>query len=123
MGDYRRLRVWKAARLLVEEVYRATAWMPLDERFGLTSQLRRAAVSILANVAEGAGRSGDRELRRFVGIARGSAHELICELELTERLGMLNRETVSPLLDQARGVAAMLTRLHDVLGAEHQRAR
>jgi len=118
MGDYRKLRVWQAGKVLVVATYRVTERMPKDERFGLTAQIRRAAVSIVANLAEGAGRSGDREMMRFISIARGSAQELICELELSEALGMLPAELVDPVIDQGRTVAGLLRRLHDALGAE-----
>ncbi len=104
--------------MLVVATYRATERMPRDERFGLTSQIRRAAISVAANLAEGAGRAGDPELRRFVAIARGSAHELICELELSEALGMLPTDLIAPVIAQAQIVAGLLSRLHDALGAE-----
>ena len=118
MGDYRKLRAWQAAKMMVVATYRVTERMPRDERFGLTAQIRRAAVSVVANLAEGAGRSGDRELMRYVSIARGSAQELICELELSEALGMIPEDVVAPVIGQARTVAALLSRLHDALGAE-----
>lgn len=71
-GTYKDLEVWQLSIALVVEVYRGTASFPLEEMFGLTSQLRRAAVSVASNVAEGKGRFSDRELAQFLGIARGS---------------------------------------------------
>jgi hypothetical protein len=73
---FRDLKVWEKAHQLTLQVYKATASFPKEEMFGLTSQIRRAAASIPANIAEGCGRSGDAELGRFLQIAMGSASEL-----------------------------------------------
>jgi four helix bundle protein len=77
MQDFRKLRVWQRAHELTLSLYRATATFPAAERFGLTSQIRRASSSIGANLAEGCGRIGDAEFARFCSIGMGSA----CELE------------------------------------------
>jgi four helix bundle protein len=84
------LDVWKDAMRLVREVYRVTASFPVDERFGLTSQLRRAAVSIPSNIAEGAARGGKPELVRFLTIARGSLAELDTQLWIARDLEFLS---------------------------------
>lgn len=76
MRDFHRLDVTPIARRLVRETYRVTAYYPDDERFGLVSQARRAATSIACNIAEGCGRSTDRELARFLDVAGGSVSEL-----------------------------------------------
>ncbi len=73
---------------LAETVYEISAKFPADERFGLTAQIRRSAVSIPSNIAEGAGRSGTNELGHFLGIALGSAAELETQLELADRLDL-----------------------------------
>jgi four helix bundle protein len=91
--------------------------MPASERFGLTAQLRRAAVSVAANLTEGAGRGSDRDFRRFLAIARGSAHEVICELELAEDLGFLTEADVLMALGLARRAAGELTQLRNALEA------
>ena len=83
------LDVWKDAMRLVREVYRITASFPVAEQFGLTNQLRRAAVSVPSNIAEGAGRGGRTELVRFLTIARGSLAELDTQLWITRDLGYL----------------------------------
>lgn len=75
MKDYKKLKVWGNAHALVRELYYATAKFPKDELFGVSSQLRRAAVSIPANIAEGCGRGSDADFRRFLQIAFGSANE------------------------------------------------
>jgi four helix bundle protein len=88
MGDYRTLDAWKASRTLAVITYRATSRFPHDERFGLTSQMRRAAVSTMSNIAEGAGRGSDAEFRSFLHIARGSLYELESQCLLAQELGL-----------------------------------
>ncbi len=111
MGNYRELRVWHAAYRLTLEVYRITSGFPSAEKYGMVSQVRRAATSVTVNIAEGCGRSNDGDLRRFVQIARGSLQEVICELELSRDLGYLASTAVEPLLDDANEVGRMLTGL------------
>jgi four helix bundle protein len=90
MQDYRRLLVWNKSHVLTLEVYRATRSFPVDERYGLTTQMRRCAASIPANIAEGCGRDSPKELRRFLAIASGSAHELEYHLILAHDLGYVS---------------------------------
>jgi four helix bundle protein len=85
---HERLEVWVDAMALVEQVYRITARFPDTERFGLTSQMRRSAVSVPSNIAEGAARRSTVELLRFLSIARGSLAELDTQLQISIRLGM-----------------------------------
>lgn len=89
MRDFRELKIWARAHSLTLSVYQATSGFPKEELYGLTSQLRRASVSIPANIAEGCGRSGDAELARFVTIGMGSASELEHLLLLAHDLGYL----------------------------------
>jgi four helix bundle protein len=114
MGDFKRLLVWQRSRTLVRDVYRQTRSFPASERFGLTAQLRRAAVSVAANIAEGAGKKNDREFGRYLRIARGSLHELECELLLSVDVGLLAREPAAGLLSRIRVVSHMLGRLIEV---------
>ena len=86
--------VWKAAMDFAAEVYRITQELPSDERFGLTSQMRRAAVSIASNIAEGSGRESTRDIRHFIIQARGSLNEVTTQAALCERLGYLKRSDV-----------------------------
>ncbi len=81
------LRAWQSAMLLVEEIYGLTSTFPKEEMFGLTSQMRRAAISVPSNLAEGSARNGTKELLHFLGIATGSLAELDTQLELAARLG------------------------------------
>jgi four helix bundle protein len=115
MGDFRKLEVWQRARRLAASVYRQTALLPTTERYGLTSQMRRATVSVAANVAEGCGRKGDIELRRFLRISLGSLAELECELVLAEDLKLLQSTGVRPLVAEIGEIRAMLQSLHDAL--------
>src|SRR5215213_1558381 len=82
MQDFRKLEVWQLAHELTLSVYRQTKTFPSDERFGLTSQVRRAACSIEANLAEGCGRGSDTDFSRFVQMAMGSACEVQCHLQI-----------------------------------------
>ena len=82
------LQVWKRSMELVEEVYRLTATLPQSEKYGIISQMNRAAISIPSNIAEGAGRNTLKEYLRFLHIATGSASELETLLQLTKRLGL-----------------------------------
>jgi four helix bundle protein len=84
---HQRLEVWRDAMKLVEAVYRCSAGFPDSERFGLTLQVRRAAVSVPSNIAEGAARRSTPEYLRFLSIARGSLSELDTQLQLAKRLG------------------------------------
>ncbi len=84
---------------LVTAIYRATATFPKDELFGITSQLRRAAVSIPSNIAEGQGRLSEKEFRFFLGQARGSLMEVETQLQIAENLGYLQKEHTNKLLE------------------------
>jgi four helix bundle protein len=92
-GTYTDLRVWQISMQFVTEVYRSTLSFPKAELYGLTSQMRRAAVSIPSNIAEGKGRSSDKELAQFLNHARGSLFEIETQLELACRLGYLDMAT------------------------------
>ena len=90
--SYRDLSAWQKARLLVKEVYLLTAAFPVGERFGLVSQMNRAAVSIPSNIAEGYGRATTQDYLHFLRIARGSAYELETQLVLAQDLGLCTEE-------------------------------
>lgn len=110
MRDRRNLDVHRMSMDLVELVYRLTAKFPSDERFGLTSQMRRAAVSIPSNLAEGCARAGNAEFARFVNIAYGSCQELVVQLELSLRLELVNS------VDPPEGLHERTTELADRVG-------
>jgi four helix bundle protein len=99
MMPYQRLTAWQAAHELVLAVYRATEDFPKHELYGLTSQLRRGAFSIAANIAEGSAKRGNGEFRRFLDIAIGSLSEVSYAIMLTKDLGILRPEQATRLED------------------------
>jgi len=113
--SYRDLRVWNTAVELTLEVYKITESFPLSERFGLTTQLRRAVVSVASNIAEGHARSTRGEYRNSISIARGSVIEVEVQLFLAEQLGYVH----SPMLVKAReycdAISRMMTNLKRAL--------
>ena len=106
-----RLRVFLEAEELAVSVYRVTRALPSEERYGLVQQMRRAAVSVASNIAEGCGRGGNRELIRFLSIALGSANELECQLRLARRLEYIEPDIFQSVGEHARRVQRMLTKL------------
>ncbi|MDW5290756.1 four helix bundle protein [Formosa sp. PL04] len=90
--DHKDLEVWKESMVLVEYIYKLTVDFPKSELYGLTSQMRRAAVSIPSNIAEGSARNGYKELFQFVGIAMGSASELETQILIAIKLGYTNEK-------------------------------
>jgi four helix bundle protein len=111
LRSYRDLEVWRRSIDLVEAIYRASSAWPSDERFGLTGQVRRAAVSVPANVAEGAARQGTREFLQFLGVAKGSLAEVETHLILAERLEYLAAQKSETLLASAAEIGRMLSGL------------
>jgi four helix bundle protein len=109
--SYKDLIAWQKAMELVTATYRATASFPKDELFGLTSQLRRAAVSIPSNIAEGQGRLSEKEFRHFLGQARGSLMEVETQMQIAENLGYLSREQTVILLQFCAEVGRILNGL------------
>lgn len=118
MKDFRDLKVWEKAHALTLEVYRRTQDFPGEERYALTRQIRRCAVSIPTNIAEGCGRGSDAELARFLQIARGSASELEYTLLLARELGMLQEPAHEALVPRIAEVQRMLTALIKKLTAQ-----
>ena len=116
--DFRQLIVWQKAMTLVTDIYRATQSFPGDERFGLTSQLRRAAVSIPSNIAEGQGRLTLGEFRQFLGYAKGSLCEVETQLLIAQNLGYFPGPPRS-LLDNLNEVARLLNGLLNSLTTDN----
>jgi four helix bundle protein len=123
VGDYKKLEVWQAAHKVACEVYRETANFPKTEAYGLTSQLRRAAASIPANIAEGCGRRGDAEFSRFVRISLGSATELEYHLLLSHDVGFLSALPHESLSAQVLRIQGMLAGLNRALKKRHIKSR
>jgi four helix bundle protein len=106
--SYRDLVAWQKAMDLVASVYRVTSAFPREEIYGLTSQLRRAAVSIPSNIAEGQGRFGATEFRHFLRQANGSLMELETQILIAERLGYITPKEASTVLNSAAEVGKIL---------------
>jgi len=100
MHNLKDLKIWNKAMELSVDVYKATANFPSDERFGLISQSRRAAVSIPSNIAEGAGRNSKKDFTNFLGIANGSSYELQTQLIISNKLDLLKDDQLDNLLKQ-----------------------
>ncbi|MFA5309818.1 MAG: four helix bundle protein [Dehalococcoidales bacterium] len=111
MQDYKKLSVWKKAHLLTLAVYKTTSAFPKEEMFTLTSQMRRACLSVPANIVEGCGRGGSAELGRFLQIASGSAHELEYYLLLSQELKYINAKDYSQTIALVGEVNRMLSAL------------
>lgn len=116
MGGHENLVVWKTAMEFTRDVYRATERFPQRELYCLAKQLRRAAVSVPSNIAEGYGRNSRNELHQFVGIARGSLAEVETQIELARMLGYLNDRETESLLRVAGEIGRMLTGLREWSG-------
>jgi four helix bundle protein len=111
MRPHEKLDVWKKSIGMVTAVYEATKTFPSDERFGLVSQIRRAGVSIPANIAEGAARQSDKEFCQFLSIAQGSASELETELLIAKNLGYLSSADYERIYEEINVIARMMVGL------------
>jgi four helix bundle protein len=109
--SYKDLDVWRVAMTLAQESYLLTAHFPKDETYGMAGQIRRAAVSIPANIAEGYGRDQTGSFVQFLRIAQGSARELETHLILAERIRLIDQQTVAPLQELCERVSKMLRSL------------
>ena len=115
MSDYKELEVWQKAMDLAEKVYAITSHFPQSEIYGLTSQMRRSAVSIPSNIAEGSARSGSKGFAQFLFIARGSSAELETQLLLATRLGLFrdSAEIVNQLIAIRKMLNALIRSLKE----------
>jgi len=112
MGDFQSLKVWRKAADYAESVYRATARFPKEERFGLAAHLRKTAVSVVSNIAEGASKSGGKkDFANFIRIALGSLGEARVQSYLAARLGFMDKHTAADLAGKARELRAILESL------------
>ena len=108
MQPYTELKVWQRSHALVLQVYRLTATFPQEERFGLTSQSRRAATSVPTNIAEGSKRRSNQDFAHFLNMAEGSLSELDYHLLLARDLGYASDDKVAPMRTEADEIARML---------------
>jgi len=107
MHNFQELKIWQKAMDIAEKTYQISTDFPIEEKYGLTSQIRRSAVSVPSNIAEGAGRNTDGEFKNFLGIANGSSNELYTQLILSYRLELVSESTVKPLLNELLEVQKM----------------
>jgi four helix bundle protein len=121
MQDYRKLKVWKRGHEVTFAIYSVTRDFPKEESYGLVSQMRRAATSIPANIAEGSGRNSSAELNRFVTIASGSAFELDYYLLLARDLGFISTERYNTLQNQLAELKRMLNAFIQKLRTNNQK--
>jgi four helix bundle protein len=120
MQGHRDLIAWQKAMELVTAIYKVSRTWPDDERYGLTAQIRRAAVSVPSNLAEGHGRNSRGEFHHFIGQARGSLLEVETQLEIARNLGYLKAETADQLIQKTTELGRIITGLRD--WSEAQRA-
>ncbi len=108
MHNYKEMKIWQKSRTLVKVVYEISKILPKEELYGLTSQIRRAVISIPANIAEGAGRGTDRDFRHFLDISRGSLFELDTLLILSNDLGYISESELNPVLENISEIIKMM---------------
>jgi len=99
MHKVENLKIWQKAIALAKAVYLLVSELPSDEKFGLTSQIKRCAISIPSNIAEGAGRNSQKEFKHFLSIANGSSYELQTQLLLVIELNLINKDKVQPIIE------------------------
>jgi four helix bundle protein len=115
ISSYRDLRVWQESKILVKEVYLLTKTFPKEELYALTSQMRRAVISIPSNIAEGHSRLGVNDFSNFVSIAIGSLAELQTQLELSVDIGYCQQDAIDSILGKINAIQRMLHKLRQSL--------
>jgi four helix bundle protein len=123
MFRFEKLDVWQSAVDFADGVYEFTGRFPDSERFGLTNQMRRAAISISSNIAEGTGRGSDADFARFVEMAYGSVMEVVSQAHIAKRQSMLLSENFQDLYDRAERLARMLSGLRNSLRGQGSRVK
>ena len=116
--SFRDLDVWRRSMAWAVELHRVTKTFPRDESFGLTSQVRRSALSVPSNIAEGHGRLSTRDFKQFLGVARGSLREAETQLEIAAQLGYGQPDALARLIDEAQQIGRMLSSFITTLTAQ-----
>lgn len=116
MFNFEKLVVWQKSILLADQIYRYTKSFPIDERFALTNQLRRATVSISSNIAEGSSRHSKSDYARFLEIAPGSAFEVVSQVAVARRQGFITEVQHRDIYDAVLEIVRMLSGLRGSLG-------
>lgn len=115
MHRFKDLEIWKQSRVLCSDVYNITSAFPDSEKFGLTNQLRRTAVSIPSNIAEGASRSSGKDFSRFLEIAIGSAYEVETQLLISSDLGFIEEGHLKGIISKLDSIIRMISRFRSTL--------
>jgi four helix bundle protein len=115
MHNYQELKIWQEGRKLVKSIYLMTATFPKEEIYGLTSQIRRAAISIPSNIAEGTGRNSDKEFQRFLDYAMGSLFELETQIILSHDLNYITLEEFEKVHLEVKSLIRMIVKFKSIL--------
>lgn len=118
MHEFRKLAVWRRSMDLAEQIYRISGNLPVDERYGMASQMKRCSVSVPSNIAEGAGRGTRRQFRYFLEIAMGSCNELQTQLELAFRFNYIEEQVLIAVGEDIIQVYKMISAFYRSLSAE-----
>lgn len=108
MHNYRELKIWQQGVALASKVYELTSTFPADEKYGLSSQLKRASVSISSNIAEGSGRNSDKDFQNFLGYAYGSLCEVDTQLQIAVNLNFVKPDEIKELLSEIDELQRMI---------------
>ena len=115
MHQFKELEIWKRSRFFCSEIYQVTSSFQSDEKFGLTNQLRRAAVSIPSNIAEGSSRNSNKDFSRFLEIAIGSAYEIETQILIASDLGFITPPESENLTSELAEIIKMISRFRSTL--------
>lgn len=107
MHNFEKLKIWQKAMDSASDIYKISLLLPEDEKFNLIHQIKKCAVSIPSNIAEGSGRNSNKEFIHFLGVANGSTFELITQLMLAKRLNLTSEDIIQPLINQLVEVSNM----------------
>lgn len=123
MRNFRKLNVWKNAISLAKDIYQITEQLPDKEKFGLASQLQRAAVSIASNIAEGASRNSEIEFARFLEISTGSAFEVETQIILASELGYISSDIMEIEVEKCHKLQKQLNKLIQTVRPNHKKTK
>ena len=115
MHQFKELAIWKKSRVFCSEIYLVTSTFPNDEKFGITNQLRRAAVSIPSNIAEGSSRNSNKDFSRFLEIAIGSCYEIETQLLIASDLNFIEQNKLQLLTNQLEEITKMISKFRSTI--------
>jgi four helix bundle protein len=119
MHNFKELKIWQMSREFVKDIYDLTTHFPQEELYVLTSQMRRAAISIPSNISEGAGRNSDKEFARFIDIARGSSFEIETQMYLSFDQKYISEEELNHQLEKLQKIQKMLFNFRSTILTQH----